>query len=298
MPQRKPTAVFSLIVCTLGRQDELRRLFESLSLQSFRDFEIIVVDQNAPGHLDEVIDTYRARLSIVHVLAAPGLSAARNVGLAIATGSLVAFPDDDCWYDPNTLIEMFKRFKDWSSMAIISGRTVDESGKPSASLFLEQPAIVSRKNYLNCGNSCSIFFRREVFLEIGHFDVRLGVGSGTGFESGEETDILLRALEAGLTAQYFPDLQVRHKQVDDALTEAHIRRAKGYGRGFGALLRKHRFPVFEIAYRVSRPLLGSALYLLLGRSLLARYKWTWGRSIAEGYRRWPSIKGRQSFDLH
>src|SRR5882724_3254503 len=82
--------IFSLIVCTLGRQDQLRRLFASLAVQSFRDFEVIVVDQNEGGFLDEIIAAYRPRLEIIHVAAAPGLSGARNVGLAHASGQIVA----------------------------------------------------------------------------------------------------------------------------------------------------------------------------------------------------------------
>jgi glycosyltransferase involved in cell wall biosynthesis len=295
MSERKSSAMFSLIVPTLGRTDELRKLFESLCAQSYPDFEIILVDSNAPGFLKEVIDGYHSRLQIVHVFARFGLAAARNVGLAVATGNIVAFPDDDCWYEPNTLATALSKFKGQQSLAIVSGKTVDHEGKPSVSVFLDRPARISRKNYLKCGNSASIFYRREVFADIGRFDIRLGVNSGTEFQSGEESDFLLRVLDAGLTAQFFPDLRVYHGQVDSALTNAHINRARAYGLGFGALLRKHRFPLSLVVYRVSRPLLSAALYLILGKLLLARYKWTWGRSILDGYRRWPSTNDPHSF---
>jgi glycosyltransferase involved in cell wall biosynthesis len=295
-PQRKSRPMFSLIVCTLRRQDTLRRLFESLAKQTFQDFEVIVVDQNAPGFLDEVIDHYRHLFIIVHVSASPGLSAARNIGLRRATGDVIAFPDDDCWYDPNSLVDVLTRIESEKSVAIVSGRTTDGDGQSSVSLFLRHASRISRRNFLKCGNSNCLFFRREIFQEIGHFDVRLGVGSGTGFHSGEEADVLLRALDAGLSAQYFPDLMVHHDQVDEAITQAHIQRARNYGRGFGALLRKHRFPTFEIAYRVSRPLVGAVLCLLSGKVMEARYRWVWGRSIAEGYRTWPLSAGRRSFE--
>lgn len=296
MSKRTSSATFSLIVCTLGRMDQLRTLFDSLCVQNYSGFEIVVVDSNAPGFLKDVIDSYRPKLKIVHVLAGLGLAAARNVGLIHATGDIVAFPDDDCWYEPNTLANALNKFKGQDSLAIVSGRTVDQQGKPSVSLFLEQPAQISRKNYLKCGNSASIFYRRAVFADIGRFDIRLGVSSGTEFQSGEESDILLRALDAGLTAQFFPDLLIYHGQVDSALTDAHIRRARTYGLGFGALLRKHRFPVSQLAYRVGRALLGSMLYLVLGKFLLARYRWTWGRAILDGYRHWPPANERLSFE--
>jgi glycosyltransferase involved in cell wall biosynthesis len=288
--------MFSLIVPTLGRKNELRKLLESLCGQSYRDFEIILVDSNAPGFLKEVIDGYSSRLKILHVPAKTGLAAARNAGLTLATGNIVAFPDDDCWYDSNTLFNALNKFKGRHSLAIVSGRTIDHEGEPSVSVFLERPARISRKNYLKCGNSASIFYRREVFANIGRFDIRLGVNSGTEFQSGEESDILLRALDAGLTAEFFPDLHIYHGQVDSALTNAHINRARTYGLGFGGLLRKHRFPVWLLAYRISRPLLSSAFYLVLGKFLLARYKWTWGQSILDGYRRWPPANDPHSFD--
>lgn len=296
MPERRSSATFSLIVCTLGRKDQLRKLFDSLCAQSYTDFEIVVVDSNEPGFLNDVLDGYRSRLNILHVLAGLGLAAARNIGLTHATGDIVAFPDDDCWYESDTLTNALNKFKGEDSLAIVSGRTVDQEGKPSVSLFLQQPARISRKNYLKCGNSASIFYRREVFAYIGCFDVRLGVSSGTEFQSGEESDFLLRALDAGLVARFFPDLRVYHGQVDSALTDAHIKRARTYGLGFGALLRKHRFPISQLAYRLARALLGSMLYLALGKFLLARYRWTWGRAILDGYRRWPPASEQHSFE--
>lgn len=295
VPPCEPRALFSLIVCTLGRKDPLRRLFRSLDAQSLPDFEVIVVDQNNPGFLDEVVDVHRSQFRIIHVSARPGLSAARNVGLAHAAGRVIAFPDDDCWYEPDTLSGVLARIRGDNAAAIVCGQTTDSDGRPSVSAFLERPARVSRKNYLRCGNSNCLFFRREIFAEIGGFDVRLGVGAETGFHSGEEADILLRALDAGLSVRYFPDLQVHHDQVDDTITPVQIDRARSYGRGFGALLRKHRFSAAAVAYRLSRPLLGSAFYFLRGRTMLARYKWTWGVSIAEGYWRWPATRRRQSF---
>jgi GT2 family glycosyltransferase len=293
--RRRSTPVFSLIVCTLRRLEELRRLFESLAEQKCQDFEVIIVDQNPLGVLDELINDYRARFIIVRVTASPGLSGARNIGLGHATGDIIAFPDDDCWYEPNTLADVRARIENNKLIAIVSGKTTDKNGRQSVSLFLRQASRISRKNYLKCGNSNCLFFRREVFHEIGRFDVRLGVGAGTGFHSGEEADVLLRAIDAGLITRYFPDLIVHHDQVDASLTAAHIERAKNYGRGFGGLLRKHRFSTFEIAYRMSRPLLGAVVSLLSGNTIRARYRWARARSIAEGYRLWPLVVDRREF---
>jgi glycosyltransferase involved in cell wall biosynthesis len=282
------TPAISLVVCTLGpRQEQLRRLLSSLTNQTFRDFEVILVDQNPPGLLQAIVEQHCDTLELVHLQSSPGLSLARNVGLQHARGRLIAFPDDDCWYPPRLLAAVIEAMRMSDTTAALSGRTLDEHGVPSVSLFLDHAAQVSRTNFLACGNSNCLFVRADVFRVIGNFDLRLGVGAGTGFHSGEEADILLRVLDAGLRAEYRPDLIVHHDQVDSTVGEAQIRRAIQYGRGFGGLLRKHRFPLATIVYRVGRPLVGSILYRLVGKTTLGRYKWVWAKAIAGGYRTWP-----------
>ena len=96
---------FSLILATVGRTVELNRLFDSLLVQTFHDFEVIVVDQNQDERLMPIV--HRARclgLAIRHVhYFPPNLALARNAGIAQARGQWLGFPDDDCWYEPHTL---------------------------------------------------------------------------------------------------------------------------------------------------------------------------------------------------
>jgi len=87
--------IVSLVTCTLGdRKERLVRLLNSLAQQTFGAFELIVVDQNPPGYLDEILQTYGAELCIKHVRSAPGLSVGRNLGLTVARGQIVGFPDE------------------------------------------------------------------------------------------------------------------------------------------------------------------------------------------------------------
>ena len=105
-------AAFSLILATVGRTKELDRLFNSLAAQTFLNFEVIVVDQNPDNRLVPHIER-ACSLGIVvkHVRHnPPNLAAARNAGIAVATGEWLGFPDDDCWYDPRVLEKIARRF--------------------------------------------------------------------------------------------------------------------------------------------------------------------------------------------
>lgn len=281
--------VFSLVVGSVDRFDRLERLFRSLDAQIYREFEVLLVDQNVDDRLVPLIEAYQARFSIIHLRSPKGLSLARNRGIGEATGAFVAFPDDDCWYRPETLSIVLGKFTSHPAAAGVTGRTFDASNAPSLSPSGDGETAITRDNYLSCGNSNTIFVRRELLDEIGGFDERLGVGAKTPFQSGEEADLLLRAIAAGRQLLYFPDVIVHHDQVDKEITFAHATRAAKYGRGFGALLRKHDYRPSYMLYRIARPLASAALALFRGDRATAYYKWSWLTGIAEGYRTWRKV---------
>jgi GT2 family glycosyltransferase len=183
-------------------------------------------------------------------------------------------------------------------LSAVTGRTFDAFDTPSLSPSGDAITTITRDNYLACGNSNTIFVKRSLLAEIGGFDERLGVGAQTPFQSGEEADLLLRAIERGKQLTYFPDIVVHHDQVDKQITLTHAARAAKYGRGFGALLRKHRFGSFFVLYRLLRPLASAARAMLRGDRAMAYYKWAWLTGIAEGYRTWDRISSGLPFSTN
>ena len=278
--------MFSLVVCSVHRFDQLERLFASLAQQTFRDFEVVLVDQNPDDRLVPIVERHAAAYPIRHIRSPKGLSRARNNGIAAARGDFLAFPDDDCWYRADTLARASALFAAHPHLSIVTGRTLDSDGHPSVSPTGDIARDITRANYLECGNSNGIFVRAETLKAIGGFDERLGVGADTPFQSGEEADLLLRALASGRNLRFFPELVVHHDQVDTVIADAQIERARKYGRGFGALLSKHRFGVGYTSYRLARSLTGMAVAMVRRDTWKARYKWAWALGIFEGYRAW------------
>ncbi|MGG7519292.1 glycosyltransferase family 2 protein [Allorhizobium undicola] len=281
--------MFSLIVCSVDRTDHLARLFRSLATQDFTHFEVILVDQNEDDRLVPLVSAHQDRFAIRHIRSPRGLSRARNTGIASASQPLIAFPDDDCWYRPDTLTLASAIFEADPALGIATGRTLDADGLPSVSPTGQEACAITRRNYLSCGNSNGIFLRRSLIETLGGFDERLGVGASTPFQSGEEADLLLRAIASGATLGYHPHLIVHHDQVVAANNPRRIERAAKYGAGFGALLRKHGFSPGHLAYRLLRPLAGMVLALARGDLAEARYKRAWAYGIWRGWTGWRRL---------
>ena len=98
----------SIIVPIYNVEQYLDQCVSSVLSQSFRDFELILVDDGSPDHCAAMCDDYAINDPRVQVLHKKngGLSDARNAGLEKASGEYVLFLDaDDYWEDENALAE-------------------------------------------------------------------------------------------------------------------------------------------------------------------------------------------------
>ena len=263
---------FSLIMGTLGRVDEIGEFLASLQRQDHRDFELLIVDQNPDERLAPLIEQYRQHFRIRRYRSAPGLSRARNVGLRYASGDLIAFPDDDCWYPDGLLSYVARRFEASPTLDGLTGRFVDNDGR-SEGRWLTHSQTLNRYSVWRGGISFSIFLRRQLVEDIGNFDESLGVGAGTPWGAGEETEFLLRGLKAGGRIEFDHDLVLRHPVKTADFGEAAIERQRRYEAGFGCVIRRSGFPAWYFPYVCGRTVGGALLALLSGQRARARFKW-------------------------
>lgn len=274
---------FDIIVPTLGRVAEFDRLLASLATQTYRSFRVIVVDQNSDDRLAPTLERYGDGMTIVRLTSELGASLGRNVGLGAREGDLVAFADDDCWYPPDLLAVVEKKLREHPGWDGVTGRVVDEHGRPSVARWNKRACRVSRANVWTSGVAVSIYLRGYVVDRVGPFDETLGVGAGTPWGSGEETDYLLRALEHGFELHFDPALVSRHEQTRTDMSDATITAGFSYGMGMGRVLRKHGYPWWAPAYHASRAVGGSMLALGRGHPREARFHWAVARGRALGW---------------
>jgi glycosyltransferase involved in cell wall biosynthesis len=232
----------SLVVSTIGRAVELRRLLVSLEAQSHKDFEVIVVDQNQDARLVPIVAEFDGKLEIRHLTgAATGAGRGRNIGVRETTGEVTCFPDDDCWYPEQFLREVNALLTAHPEWDAIIGEAVDESGRP----VLRWRDRSQRATKPICWRRAVCFalvVRSRVLVNIGEFDETCGPGAGTMWGSGEDIDLMLRAVEKGFHVRYEKGLRIHHPPIFRSFDESGRSKAYGYALGDGRQLRDHPMP--------------------------------------------------------
>lgn len=113
----------SIIVPVYKVEPYLRRCIDSILAQTFRDFELILIDDGSPDNCGAICDEYAAkddRIIVIHQKN-QGVSAARNAGLDIAKGTYLGFVDSDDWIEPEMYETMIATAKEKQVDVVICG---------------------------------------------------------------------------------------------------------------------------------------------------------------------------------
>jgi glycosyltransferase involved in cell wall biosynthesis len=246
----------SVIVCTRNRAGKLAGCLTAVLRQDYPDFEVIVVD-NAPA--TDAVERLVAQLNAggtggvpLRRVAEPrpGLSRARNTGVAAASGRVVAYLDDDERPDRHWLAELARGFTLAPGVAGVSGLVLPaELGTPAQGLYerftghskgrgltheVFDPASHARQHPLYprpaFGVGGSVAFDRAALLRIGGFD--LALGAGTPARAGEDTAAISDLMLDGGTFVYWPGAVMWH--VHRRTMPDVERQLNGYGSGLTA----------------------------------------------------------------
>ncbi|SFS00720.1 Glycosyltransferase, GT2 family [Microbacterium sp. cf046] len=247
---RPAARLISVVVCTRDRAALLREALEAIAAIDYPLVEVVVVD-NAPATTEthDLIADEFAGFRYVREDSA-GLSHARNAGLRAASGSIVAFTDDDVIVDPQWLWAIAAGFARADDVGCVTGvvpsgelrndvqsyfdARVSWSKLTATRIFRlsEPPADLPMFPFCvgEFGTGANFAVRRDHMLALGGFDTALGAGTQT--KGGEDLDMFLRMLYDGQSIVVDPAAIVWHRHRDDL--DALKAQAVGYGRGFGA----------------------------------------------------------------
>lgn len=228
--------MFSLIVPTINRDIELKKLFDSLSHSTNMNFEIFVIDQNQDDRVEKIEKMF-SNLEITNIkVNFKSATKARNYGIQFATGKYVIFPDDDCEFMPDTLATILEVIEE-TGADMVTGRCVDRNGNDSVAKFSKKECFVNMKNHQGKYVEVTECFKNEIIKEY-MYDEEIGVGNFYG--SGEALDQMIRMLQDNIKIYYSPSIQFYHPcKVVNYSRMSEIRRSFFYASGFSYVCRKY-----------------------------------------------------------
>ena len=207
--------MISLIVPTLGERDkEIKRLFQSLNRQTYKNFEVIVVSQDNHEKVESFFNDVNFKYQHIKINK-KGLSVARNAAIKKVRGDILTFSDDDCWYKEDSMKFINEFFKSNKSQIAVFQHFDPDTKKYPKNYPAEAKNNISKKRILN-QSSIDIFINTQIVSDyvIG-FDERFGVGSK--YNSGEENIYLMDLYKKGYRIDYYPEIVSYHPTKFDGI---------------------------------------------------------------------------------
>jgi len=240
----------SIIVIAYNEEKYIDRCVDSIMKQSYKDFELIVVNDGSTDNTAEIVKGYKdCRIKLVQHYRNQGYSSARNSGLENAQGHFIFFTDADCIVNQKWIESGIEFFKANPEICALTGKVDIEYAKSSKSYrhapWLTIPIAIGTKcivpNTINCA------FRKEVFETIGNFSIRYNNG-------GEDIDFGLKTLSIFKT-EHCKRMLVTHQYKKLSISRGlhlaprstiYVKLIKDHRKDYPILLKLHTYAGYVI----------------------------------------------------
>jgi len=228
MPQTEPqkTPLVSVVIPTFNGEECLAPTLDSVLRQSYRDFEIIVVDDGSTDGTRRVLSQYDGQVRVVRQVNG-GIASARNAGLRAARGSWIALLDHDDLWDETKLQRQTDFASAHPTVAMVYSRArvwrASREAKREETTGAPLPEEIPQFAGLLMGNvipPLTTLFRRELALDVGGFRQDLA--------PADDWDLWLRIAKAGELA-FLPDVMATYRLHGDNYHLRNMRRMIAVG---------------------------------------------------------------------
>ncbi len=201
---------FSIVIPTHNRKDTLRRCLAAATDQDDPDYEVIVVDDGSIDGTGEMVRQEFPQVQCIRQEPNRGPAAARNRGIEVATGEIIAFTDDDCLLPSDFLSRLADGYHRYPDAAGVGGYLEAPDEVLQSNPFAQYEAYVTHRVYhagseeylggFDCpaGGTNSMSYRKAVLLEVGGFD------ESFPYAAGEDADLKWRVVQRGYRLLYIP----------------------------------------------------------------------------------------------
>lgn len=230
--------VLTVVICTRNRAASLERTLQRLAAIAHpppATWEVVVIDNGSTDHTQAVLQRFSGLLPLrAFVEPQSGLSVARNCAIRHATGTWIAWTDDDVLVGEQWLTTYHHELTSPSPPDIAGGpilpRFEAEPDDYVSEVVRQYPQVFA---LLDLGHrqgpfppdrvpyGANMVIRRKL-LDAGGFDPEFGLGGAVPM-SGEDTILLEHLVAEGASTLWLPDASVEHVLAADRLTEAFVR---------------------------------------------------------------------------
>lgn len=205
----------TVAVCTRNRPNKLVRCVKSILSNTYKSFELIVVDSSSSVATKNAINNIKDGRVKYFFRSDIGVAKSRNYAVRKSLGEIVIFTDDDCIVKTNWIEKILKDFNRYKDVYGIFGAVRPYHSQRHVGIkcvsctYFKKFRIISKplkKKISVTGNSMS--FKKSIFNKIGFFKEWLGVGSiGCGTE---EEEFLFRMMIKGYNFIIDPEIKIYH----------------------------------------------------------------------------------------
>ncbi|MCK5306492.1 MAG: glycosyltransferase [Candidatus Omnitrophica bacterium] len=227
------TPVVSVIIPTYNRAEFLPRAINSVLNQTFKDFELIIVDDGSTEDIKSVVNAFNDnRMRYIRHNIPRGAASARNTGIKYANNDFLAFlDDDDEWNEDKLLLQIqeFERadekvglvYSDMIRINDITGQIMNDNVK-------HYSGDISKEIITNCFiGSPTYMIKKKCFDKIGPFDIEL--------PAHQEWDLFIR-LSDYYDVLYLPQKLAIYHMHGDQITTSLVKKIKAWE----IILKKHQ----------------------------------------------------------
>jgi len=243
-PRLQRTPRVSVVVCAYNAERTMDACLASLRTLNYPDYEVIVVNDGSKDRTLAITEEHKARYDadpngprlVIIDQENKGLSVARNVGAAAATGEIVAYTDSDCVPDPDWLAFLVYKFVRSGFVAVggpnfpppephlVPAAVAVSPGGPTHVLLNDEVA-----EHIP---GCNMAFTKKALEDIGGFEPVFAA-------AGDDVDLCWRLQNRGYAIGFSPAATVWHYRRNTV--KAYLKQQMGYGKAEALLYFKHAY---------------------------------------------------------